>query len=217
MATVRNYIIFILALILGGCKDIPDVSIVPTASAQTPKEVKLQKDSIFFEKKEEAVPEKKVLPKRLTLQEIYTSQIGVREKTGKNDGKEVEMYLRSVGLGSGFSYCAAYLKWCFDSAQIKTTITAWSPTAENRKMIIYKNKKFFEEPKAGDVITFYYPKLKRVGHCGYYDSRLNDKIYVSVEANTSGAGSVGEIVRDGSGVFKKYRSFNSTHSISRWK
>jgi len=213
----KTYILAYIICFLCSCKpvDLPELSLIPTIEAQTPKEIKAKQDSLFFDKKEEAVPEKKIVPKKLTLQEIYLSQVGVRELTGNNDGKAVEMYLKSVGLGKGFAYCGAFLKWSFDSAGIKTTITAWSPTAENRKHIIYKNRKFISEPMAGDVITFYFNNLNRISHCGFYNERLNDKIYISVEANTSGAGSA-DIVREGSGVFRKYRSFNSTYSISRW-
>lgn len=40
------------------------------------------------------------------------SQVGVKEKTGKNDG-EVEKYLHSVGLKKGNPYCAAAQYWSF--------------------------------------------------------------------------------------------------------
>jgi hypothetical protein len=44
------------------------------------------------------------------------SQVGVREKTGRNDGFKVEQYLKSVGLSKGNPYCAAGQYWCFYSA-----------------------------------------------------------------------------------------------------
>ena len=43
------------------------------------------------------------------IAETYTSQIGVREATGRNDGKQVELYLKSVGLGKGYAWCAAFV------------------------------------------------------------------------------------------------------------
>lgn len=39
------------------------------------------------------------------------SQLGVKEKTGKNDGPEIEKYLKTVGLGSGYAWCAAFINW----------------------------------------------------------------------------------------------------------
>lgn len=37
---------------------------------------------------------------------------GVREKTNNNDGKEVEMFLRYVGLPKGNPWCAAFISYC---------------------------------------------------------------------------------------------------------
>lgn len=140
------------------------------------------------------------------------------EKTGKNDGKSVEMYLRSVGLKKGYAWCAAFVRWSYDSAGVKTNINAMALSAENKSNFVYKNKKFLKEPEMGDAITFYYPNLKRIGHTGFYHERVNDKIYMSVEGNTGNAGANNDgIVREGDGVYKKYRSFNSTYTISRWK
>ena len=56
------------------------------------------------------------------------SQVGVVEKTGNNDGVQVEAYLKTVGLGKGYSYCAAFVKWVFLQCGFKTNINAWSPT-----------------------------------------------------------------------------------------
>ena len=44
------------------------------------------------------------------------AQVGVREKTGRNDGYKVEQYLKSVGRFKGDAYCAAGQYWCFYSS-----------------------------------------------------------------------------------------------------
>lgn len=44
------------------------------------------------------------------------AQVGVREKSGRNDGYMVEQYLKSVGLSKGNPYCAAGQYWRFYSA-----------------------------------------------------------------------------------------------------
>lgn len=146
-----------------------------------------------------------------TISDVYLSQLGVREATGKNDGPEVEKYLRSVGLGKGNAWCSAFVHWCMKEAGLPNKINAWSPTAHNPKNIIYMAGKLREEPKAGDVGTLYYSKLKRIGHAYFYHERLNSTVYKSVEGNTNEAGS-----REGDGVYMKYRSFNATYSITRW-
>lgn len=169
------------------------------------------------------VPEKKVnvvavpasapivIPDYIKVRDIYTSQIGVREKTGNNDGAAVEKYLKATGLGKGNPWCAAFEKWCFDQAKVKTTITAWSPSAHNSKNLLMFRDKLTTEPRAGDVVCFYYANLGRIGHTGFYDQRINESVYESVEGNTNGSGS-----REGDGVYRKKRSYKSTYSISRW-
>lgn len=148
-----------------------------------------------------------------TLQEIYTSQIGVRELTGKNDGKEVEMYLRTVGLGPGYAWCAAFVKWCMLKAGIKGAerINGMALSCENKSNMVYKDGKKIKTPRAGDVGTLYYASLKRIGHTFFFDKDINGTVYESVEGNTNQAGS-----REGDGVYRKKRSYNATFSISRW-
>lgn len=149
---------------------------------------------------------------KLSIQDIYLSQVGVREKTGKNDGPEVEMYLKSVGLNKGYAWCSAFVHWALDSAGYDVhKITAWAPTSYNQYNIVVSKGKFNKDPKPGDVFVLYYPNLKRIGHTGFFNKKQNSTIYESVEGNTNQAGS-----REGDGVYKKYRSFNATYAITRW-
>lgn len=146
-----------------------------------------------------------------SIVEVYNSQIGVRELTGNNDGKQVEIYLKSVGLGKGYPWCAAFVKWCYLQAGIKTNINAMALSVNQRQRWVYANNRLIEEPKRGDAFTLYYPSLARIGHTGFYDGRLNTSIYSTVEGNTNGAGS-----REGNGVYRKYRSFKATYSINKF-
>lgn len=143
--------------------------------------------------------------------DTYTSQIGVREATGHNDGKQVEVYLKSVKLGKGFPWCAAFVRWCFDQCGIKTTINAMALSTHRPGHIIYFKGNRIRTPQAGDVGTLYYAKLGRIGHTFFFDREINTKIFKSVEGNTNGVGS-----REGDGVYIKYRSYKATYSISRW-
>jgi len=50
------------------------------------------------------------------------SQIGQTEvPPGSNGGGMVKEYLRAVGLGEGFPWCAAFLYWCFREVEGPTT------------------------------------------------------------------------------------------------
>lgn len=221
MAKIRIFIWSILLLCLGSCKRVPKNDLGPELAINTPEVFAIDTTAeVYFDTTAQTITadeslievQEVVLPEQKpTIQEIYSSQVGVRELTGKNDGPEVEMYLKTVGLGKGYSWCSAFVKWSLDEAEIPNKINAWSPTAENKKNIIYQARRFVAEPEPGDVFTIWFPRMKRIGHTGFFDGRQNEKIIVTVEGNTNEAGS-----REGDGVYKKYRSLKTIHTISRW-
>lgn len=147
------------------------------------------------------------------LQKSYTSQIGVREATGRNDGREVEMYLQTVGLGKGYAWCAAFVKWNLLQVGITKAnrINGMALSCHNSANIIYYKNNFLQPVQPGDIFTIYYSSLKRIGHTGFLDKAINSSIYRSVEGNTNAVGS-----REGDGVYYKYRSYKATYSITRW-
>lgn len=145
------------------------------------------------------------------VKQVYTTQIGVREATGKNDGKEVEMYLRNAGLGKGYAWCAAFVKWCFNQCGITPPISAWSPSCHNRNNVVMMYGRYQKKPIAGDVFTIWNIKLKRIAHTGFFHRQINSTIYETVEGNTNDGGS-----REGDGVYLRRRSINATYSITRW-
>lgn len=141
----------------------------------------------------------------------YTSQVGVREKTGKNDGVEVEKYLKTVNLGPGYSWCAAFVKWCLMQCGVVTPINGWSATAINRNNYVYKNQTFLQDPKPGDVFTIWSYNSNRVIHTGFFNGKLNTRVIRTVEGNTNDNGSA-----NGDGVYKRTRPLYSIHTLSRW-
>lgn len=152
--------------------------------------------------------------KNPSLQEIYSAYIGVREATGNNDGKQVERFLKNVGLGKGFPWCAAYVKTCLLEAGIKSAskINGMALSCENKAYFVYRARSKIEPVRSGDVFTLWYANLKRIGHTGFVDHDVNGTVYESVEGNTNAAGS-----REGDGVYRKKRSYNATHSVTRWR
>lgn len=147
------------------------------------------------------------------VSEVYNTQIGVREKTGHNDGKDVEKYLKTVGLGKGYSWCAAFVKWCLlEAGYIQANaINGMALTCHRKGHIVYEKGKVIREIQQGDVGTLYYPNLGRIGHTFFYDKKVNEKIYRTVEGNTNAQNS-----REGDGVYVRYRSIKQTFSFSRW-
>jgi hypothetical protein len=205
-----------LSILLVSCK--PDLS--PSSRVYIPGEI----DTLSYDEPEmvteviaEVIPE--VLPEieepvintRAEVAAIYKSQLGVREKTGRNDGKDVEKYLKSVGLGKGFAWCAAFVHWCLNQAGVKNSITAWAPTAHNKKNIVYFKGKFKKEPQQADVITLYYANKGRIGHTGFFDHMQSENMTANYEGNTNRGNS-----NEGDGVYLTFRPVKTLYSITSW-
>lgn len=144
----------------------------------------------------------------------YTSQIGVREATGHNDGKDVEKYLKTVGLGKGYAWCAAYVKWSLAEAKVDVkTVTGAAASLYKPERWIYYKGKYKAEPMQADVFCLYYESLGRIGHTGFFDGWANKQMgtYKTVEGNTNDASS-----REGDGCYRRIRQIRATHSINRW-
>lgn len=134
------------------------------------------------------------------MKTLYDDQIGVREYGGSNRGLEVEQYLQSVGLGPGYPWCAAFVSWCYQYADVEAPLSAWVPDYSRRCKRIYQRNRFQKRtPKQGDVFLIWYDRLNRPAHMGFID-KWSDKWIVTVEGNTNDNGA-----REGNGVYKKRR------------
>jgi hypothetical protein len=146
------------------------------------------------------------------VQESYLSQVGVREATGKNDGKAVESYLKSVGLGKGNAWCAAFVHWCYRACGVETIKSAWSPSWFPSSKVIYSQAKTKELPKSGDVFGIYFADRKRIAHVGFVHEWGQNSYCITVEGNTNDYGS-----REGDGVYMKRRLKRQIYQVARWK
>lgn len=151
--------------------------------------------------------------KRTDVKKVYESQLHVREKSGKNDGVEVERYLRYTGLGKGNAWCAAFVCWTLGEASVINPKNAWSPTLVPISKLVYENKSkiYNGTPQCGDVFGIYYSNLKRVGHVGFIDSWSDGSYTITVEGNTNSAGS-----REGDGVYRKRRLKSQIYRVANW-
>jgi hypothetical protein len=147
-----------------------------------------------------------------SIAEVYVSQIGKQEHPkGSNWGSDVQKYLRHVQTYQPKPWCAAFVKFCLDSAGVKSTITAASPTAHNKDNLVWFKNRWYQQMRAGDVFTIYFPSLHRIAHTGFVDRKINASICETVEGNTNTDGS-----REGFEVARRKRSFHSLYSITRW-
>ena len=140
---------------------------------------------------------------------VAKTQVGLKEKTGNNDGSHIEGYLKAVGLNpkGRYPYCAAGLYWCFAEASkitgepipIKRTASANGIYDDAVK----RGQKSNDLPKKGDLLVW---KLVNSynGHIEMIIKPVGNGIYKTIGFNTSSASSGNQ--REGQGNYYKYRS-----------
>ena len=135
---------------------------------------------------------------------IASKEVGVRERTGRNDGTRVEEYLHAVGLNRGDPWCAAFLSWVFKQAGYSAPRTGWSPD-------LFPSKRLVKLPEPGDVFGIYFADKGRIAHCGLVESVRHDYIY-SIEGNTDASGG-----REGGGVYRRMRHKRGISKFAKWR
>lgn len=146
---------------------------------------------------------------------IAISQIGVIEKPAySNRGKEIDEYLRRVGLNpaaDSYAWCAAFTYWCFDEASkalnknnplIKTAgcMSHWNKATCTK---LLKEDAVANPAKIKPGFIFIIDHGKGTGHTGIVES-VNGGFITTVEGNTNNNGS-----RNGYGVLRLTRKINS--------
>lgn len=146
------------------------------------------------------------------------SMVGLKEKTGRNDGVAIDAILDSVGLaGTGAPYCAAFVVKVGDDALGRKANpyprSAWSPDMVVRPTWLRGRG---PEPQAGDTFGIYFPGKGRVAHTGLIRRNLGN-VFETVEGNTSidaVAGSAAD--REGQGVARKRRLRTQIYATRDW-
>lgn len=162
------------------------------------------------------------MPGRVTLRATADAEanVGVHESGGENRGKYVEIYLRSVGLGPGEPWCAAFVDYRLKEAALELKValpadfprSGYCPDYEDwakRKGVWLPVS---DSPKRGDLCLFYFPKEGRVAHMGIVVRPYIFGFFRTVEGNTGPRGAIGEVNREGDGVYRKLRSRRSLGS-----
>lgn len=142
---------------------------------------------------------------------IAQSQIGVTEKTGKNDG-EVDKYMRFLGLGGRkLPYCAGGVSWSYlqgslflgkDRKFIPFPLSAGSQVAYD---FARKNGKEDKTREIKKYDLFIWKKKDGIqGHIGMIDSVMQKGWVRTIEFNTSSNNRGDQ--RDGGGVWNRRRN-----------
>lgn len=128
-----------------------------------------------------------------------------------NRSPEIDSMNIAVNVPLGSPWCGSFVSWVFNNNGYLYPHTAWSPNFALKQDCIWQSKRVNTvKLEPGDVATFYYSNLGRVGHVEIiYD--YDDKYIYTISGNTDGAGS-----REGSGVFKKKRSLDKVYRVTRY-
>lgn len=141
--------------------------------------------------------------------EIATAQIGVEEiPKHSNSGPEVEIYLKSVGLTRGYSWCMAFIYWCAQNASVQTNLK--NPLKKTGGVLDqYNSRPLLVQtvPKVGDI--FILDLGKGLGHTGIVEKIANNIIY-TIEGNTNDTGS-----REGYKVCRRTREIKTIKGFLR--
>jgi len=140
---------------------------------------------------------------RTALVQAAENEVGVREKTGNNDGIRVEEYLATVGLKKPEPWCAAFVCWVYAKEGFAKPRSGWSPD-------LFPLSRLARSALPGNILGIYFPDKKRIAHVGIIIKEKDDFIY-SVEGNTDVAGS-----REGDGVYLRQRHKRTIYRIADW-
>ena len=146
---------------------------------------------------------------RQRIKTTYSSQVGIREKTGHNDGAEVEQYLKYVGLKKGQSWCAAFVCWVLGKSGVKNPKAGGCASLlEKGQSITYKSgREAVVPPQRADVFFIWYASKNRVAHTGFIE-KWGQQWVETIEGNTNDAGS-----REGDGVYRKKRLRRQVYAV----
>jgi hypothetical protein len=143
-----------------------------------------------------------------------SEQLDVREIT-PNSSPMIDQYLHHVGFDYPVPWCAAFVSYNLSQLNVANPNSAWSPLFANDKDVIWYGRTGYKKQgvsaKCGDVVTFYYTSLKRVGHVGFYIKTDKSGYFITIEGNTNKSGS-----RTGDGVYLKKRDPRKVYAISRY-
>ncbi len=139
--------------------------------------------------------------------EIAITQNGVEEvPRGSNGGKDVCVYLRSVGLGAGYAWCMAFVYWCTNKAAMEMGKT--NPLVKTAGVMLQWNAtklpkipKTSKAIKAGDIFIMEFGG--GTGHTGFVE-KVEGSIVYTIEGNTNEDGS-----REGYEVARRQRPISS--------
>lgn len=140
----------------------------------------------------------------MTLIEIASQYIGVKESGGDNKGSMVEIFQRAVdGKAQGESWCMAFVQYCvleFEKQSATKSkifrsehcLTVWNNSPKELRL---------SKPEVGCLVIWQFNSSSQ-GHVGIV-TKVNVNTISTIEGNT---GTGAAIERNGDGVYARVRS-----------
>jgi len=120
----------------------------------------------------------------MTPLQVAITQLDIKEEPiGSNWGKDVKKYLNSVGINFPASWCAAFVYWCFKTADPATKLTKTGGVLNMWNKTPLANR--HSTPAVGDIFILDYGK--GLGHTGIVERVENGMIW-TIEGNTNDTG-----------------------------
>lgn len=143
--------------------------------------------------------------------------LGTTEKTGRNDGPQIDRILESVGLEkTGAPYCAAFNRYCYDTAGLRGFGPRSALAAVWVREPTWTRLGGGKSPLPGDTWGIYFPSKKRVAHTGLVE-KWGPTFVLTIEGNTSPDAAAGsEADRNGDGIWRKRRLVSQIYAVRNW-
>lgn len=161
-----------------------------------------------------------LLPFHLCALSYAQDYIGLEEVGGDNQGPAVGTFLRAADLPPGAPWCAAFVNFCAEMAQVLKN--EWSPL-EQVKREGYVQDYYawadrhsrlipFDQVGPGDLFLIWFHSKGRYAHIGFVLAVHHDSgLYTTVEGNTNETGG-----REGYMVASRPRKPASKDVFVRW-
>ena len=127
------------------------------------------------------------------------SQKHVRELTGRNDGADVQKYLKAVGLRGNWPWCAAFVVWCIKQVGLLTNANGAARSFFTPQTKIWPGVPGAAPPQPGDLVGYRFVR-RDIDHIGINKFWGTGPTADVLEGNTSGK----KADRDGQGVYEKW-------------
>lgn len=153
---------------------------------------------------------------RSLLVEAAKVCVGVREKTGKNDGPLVELIQETIGRADGEAWCMSFVQTLI--AYVEKKLNMISPVEPSEHCLTVWNKTEKKHrvsyiPAPGAIAIWRYGKTTK-GHTGIVVIWEKGDVIEMIEGNTnSGMSITDDIIRDGGGVYRTRRPKKSSKSM----